>query len=101
MFLENEAEVKAEGSDSESENEYDGLHLLFGKGNGQVTGEQFDLDALFKKLDNVSNHFKNNSHRNDTKVTDDGIVLSTSMFIILLCLSVSTGLVIGKGMCFD
>ena len=83
--------------DPESDNEYDGLLQLFETKDQVEEGNVEDISALIERLVKDIDEPDNNEYANEMRVTDDGIVLSTSMFIILLCLSVFAGLFIGKG----
>ena len=56
-----------------------------------------DIAALFDGC--LGNHNNNNDGKYscDSRGMNDGIILSSSMFIILLCLSLAAGIFIGKG----
>ena len=80
----------------EPKNEFEGLIELFeNETEDEEDGALLDIASLFQSPDCDDNGHCTSSQ--DVKVLNDGIILTPSMFIILLCLSVFAGIFIGKG----
>jgi len=91
----------------EDDNKYEGLIELFGQENKeeQRDDEVDEDDALHAISYLFDGHYDNHSHITDESYSDDTskfisdrVIISSSMFIILLCLSVVVGIFIGKGL---
>ena len=92
------------GAAIESETDYDGLADLFEVEESDEDDDGYRgiaalFDGLFDQadIDDERDESHEASYTDDAQIANDGIFLTTSTFIILLCLSVSAGFFIGKG----
>lgn len=87
-------------SNQSDDDEFEGLVELFEQGHSDEEDALLDIAALFEGHYDTDNQSDNDTYPHEAMPLSDGIVLSTSMFIILLCLSLSAGFLIGKGKLF-